>query len=89
MLEDNSNLAAAGNSDGETTLHVLAHDSSAFVSEIRPCEFFFFSLVYFILFFNFFIMWVIVTEILRHMTIVKLINYSSWLINYILYIISV
>ncbi|XP_030954282.1 uncharacterized protein LOC115976896 [Quercus lobata] len=36
MLEDNSNLAAAGNSDGETALHVLAHDPSAFVSEIRP-----------------------------------------------------
>ena len=40
MLEDNSNLATAGNSNGETALHVLAHDSSAFVSEIRPCEFF-------------------------------------------------
>ncbi|KAK7821292.1 hypothetical protein CFP56_037850 [Quercus suber] len=38
MLEDNSNLAAAGNSDGETALHVLARDPSAFVSEIRPCE---------------------------------------------------
>ncbi|KAK7816505.1 ankyrin-1 [Quercus suber] len=36
MLEDNSNLAAAGNSDGETALHVLARDPSAFVSEIRP-----------------------------------------------------
>ena len=42
MLEDNSNLAAARNSDGETALHVLACDPSAFVSEIRPCEFFFF-----------------------------------------------
>ena len=57
MLEDNSNLATAGNSNGETALHVLAHDSSAFVSEIRPCEFlllFIFSLVYFILFLKFF-----------------------------------
>ena len=72
MLEDNSNLAAAGNSDGETALHVLARNPSAFVSEIRPCEFLFF---YFILFF---IMWVILTEILRHMTTVKLINYPSW-----------
>ena len=55
MLEDNSNLAAARNSDGETALHVLACDPSAFVSEIRPCEFFFFlSLVSFILFLNFF-----------------------------------
>ena len=34
-------------------------------------------------------MWVILTEILRHMTIVKLVNYPSWLINYIMYIISV
>ena len=56
MLEDNSNLAAARNSDGETALHVLAREPSAFVSEIRPCEFFFFflSLVSFILFLNFF-----------------------------------
>ncbi|KAL4599545.1 hypothetical protein ACB092_11G134200 [Castanea dentata] len=38
MLDDNSNLAAAGRSDGETALHVLARDPSAFVSEIRPLE---------------------------------------------------
>ena len=78
MLEDNSNLAAARNSDGETALHVLARDPSVFVSEIRPCEFFFF-----------FIVWIILTEILRHITLVKLTNYQSWLINYILYIICV
>ncbi|XP_075660479.1 uncharacterized protein LOC142630373 [Castanea sativa] len=33
MLNDNSNLATATNSDGETALHVLARKPSAFVNE--------------------------------------------------------
>ena len=70
MLEDNSNLVAAGNSNGETALHVLARDPSAFVSEIRPCEvfyFFYFLGLCFILFKIFFYHVSFFTEILRHM----------------------
>ena len=37
MLEANPNLATA-KKDGETALHVLARNPSAFVSETQPCE---------------------------------------------------
>ena len=42
MLTTNNNLAKAGETNGETVLRVLARNRSAFVSETRPCEFFFF-----------------------------------------------
>ena len=36
MLNENSNLATTGNSDGKTALHVLARKPSAFVNESQP-----------------------------------------------------
>lgn len=42
MLEAKNNLAKARKENGETVLHVLARKPSAFVSETRPCELFFF-----------------------------------------------
>ena len=38
MLKVNRNLANARKKNGETVLHVLARNPSAFVSETRPCE---------------------------------------------------
>ena len=46
MLTANNNLANAG----ETVLRVLARNPSAFVSETRPCEFFFLIIFFYELF---------------------------------------
>lgn len=38
MLETNRNLATASVTEGETALHVLSRNPSAFVSDNRSCE---------------------------------------------------
>ena len=39
MLKANPNFATATNADGDSALHVLARNPSAFVSQTRPREF--------------------------------------------------